>query len=189
MFWRIHDSGKVARESVGVTTLISQRKCKRDFQGNLRRSDDFAVAPRLTENCDFPTVSNCVQERLTVGGEGCSERDYTGKQRDALFLRDGHRIDSGLFSPQFDRKQVLPAKVRVKNNPALVHEFLWVRSVYVPFPNAKCRCPRFVNTQINRFLVRAPNRDVGGASHWGNLTKSVPISCGDEGLLMFDIGS
>jgi hypothetical protein len=41
---RIHDSGKVYRESVGFTTLISQRKCKRDFQGNLRRSHDFAVA-------------------------------------------------------------------------------------------------------------------------------------------------
>jgi hypothetical protein len=75
-------------------------------------------------------------ERLTVGGEGCSERDYAGKQRDAPFLRDGHRIDSGLFSDQFDSKQVLPAKVRVKNNPAFVHEFLWVRSVHVPFPTS-----------------------------------------------------
>src|ERR1700751_3782482 len=33
----IHDSGKVARESVGVATLISQRKCKRDLQGNSLR--------------------------------------------------------------------------------------------------------------------------------------------------------
>src|SRR5579864_3693377 len=58
---RIDDSRKVTREVVGISITIIQGKSKGNLQRDLRCTDEFAAAPRLTVNRDITAGSNCIQ--------------------------------------------------------------------------------------------------------------------------------
>ena len=76
---RIDDGGKVPGNIVGVTTIVSQRECKGDFQGDLGCPDDVTVSPRLTENRDFHrekqlhTGTTCHRGKSHTGRHGAQE--------------------------------------------------------------------------------------------------------------------
>ena len=60
---RIDDCGKVARKIVSIAVEVGKWKREGDFQRDLGRSDNFAVAPSLPVNRDLAPGRNRIQER------------------------------------------------------------------------------------------------------------------------------
>ena len=109
----IDDGGKIPGKIVGVTASIKQGKGKGDLQSDLRRSDELAVPPELTQNRDFAAGSDCVQERLAIASKSNTMSSYAWKQRDAFPIGEGDLVDSALFSSQDNAKQVMSTGVHV----------------------------------------------------------------------------
>jgi len=63
---RIDDCGKVTREIVTVATAVNQRESERNCERSLRRTDEFAVAPKLTINRGFTPGGNRIQEGFAI---------------------------------------------------------------------------------------------------------------------------